>query len=438
MLAEVADEEGPDTSAIPRILGASVVVGVLAGVAVIAYLTVEHALQGLLWETIPDALGGTPAWWVFAVLVVGAVGVWLALKLPGHGGHRPLDGLGIDIGPKQIVSVVAAALISLSIGAVVGPEAPLMAIGSAVGGFVAMRSTAPVRKVLMLAGAVAAITMILGNPMVSAVLVLEAAALKGSPGGKKVMLAVLPVLIAMGFGYLIQVGVGDWGGVGQSQLAVPGLPAYDTVQPVDLALAIVVAIVTAILAVIAVEAGTGFQSRITNPLVGLLIAGVVVAAAAVITRAITGENVDVILFSGQESTAHVLTLTSVGVLVVIAVAKTIAYTVSLGGGFRGGMLFPAVFLGLVVATAMSLLISGSSVSALTAAGIAAAVAAVLRLPFTAVLLALLLCAGAGLAVTTPAIIGAVIGVLFRVVADLRLHREPPEELVDESPQVTAP
>lgn len=439
MLADVTDDDqSPDPRAIPRILGASVIVGVLAGVAVIAYLTVEHALQGLLWETIPDALGGTPAWWVFAVLVVGAVGVWLALKLPGHGGHRPLDGLGIDIGPKQIVSVVTAALISLSIGAVVGPEAPLMAIGSAVGGFVAMRSTAPVRKVLMLAGAVAAITMILGNPMVSAVLVLEAAALKGSPGGKKVMLAVLPVLIAMGFGYLIQVGVGDWGGVGQSQLAVPGLPAYDTVQPVDLALAIVVAIVTAILAVIAVEAGTGFQSRITNPLVGLLIAGVVVAAAAVITRAITGENVDVILFSGQESTAHVLTLTSVGVLVVIAVAKTIAYTVSLGGGFRGGMLFPAVFLGVVVATAMSLLISGSSVSALTAAGIAAAVAAVLRLPFTAVLLALLLCAGAGLAVTTPAIIGAVIGVLFRVVADLRLHREPPEELVDESPQVTAP
>ena len=197
MLAEVADEESPDASAIPRILGASVVVGVLAGLAVIAYLSVEHALQGLLWDTIPDGLGGTPAWWVFAVLVVGAVGVWLALKLPGHGGHRPLDGLGIDIGPKQIGSVVAAALISLSIGAVVGPEAPLMAIGSAVGGFVAMRSTDPVRKVLMLAGAVAAITMILGNPMVSAVLVLEAAALKGSPGGKKVMLAVLPVLIAL-------------------------------------------------------------------------------------------------------------------------------------------------------------------------------------------------------------------------------------------------
>lgn len=422
MLAD-DDDQAPDPKAIPRLLGASVVVGLLAGAAVIAYLTVEHSLQSLLWDTVPEALGGTPAWWVFAVLIVGAVGVWLALKLPGHGGHRPLDGLGVDIGPKQIGSVIAAALISLSIGAVVGPEAPLMALGSAVGGFVAMRSADPVRKVLMLAGAVAAITMILGNPMVSAVLVLEAAALKGSPGGKKVMLTVLPVLIAMGFGYLIQVGVGDWGGVGESQLAVPGLPAYDTVQALDLLVAVVVAVVTAILAVVAVEAGTSFQDRIRNPLMGLLIAGVIVAAAAVITRAVTGENVDVVLFSGQQSTAHVLGLTSVGVLLMIAVAKTIAYAVSLGGGFRGGMLFPAVFLGVVVATGASLVIGGTSVSALSAAGIAAAVAAVLRLPFTAVLLALLLCAGAGLAVTTPAIIGAVVGVLFRVVTDARLHRE---------------
>ena len=162
-------------------------------------------------------------------------------------------------------------------------------------------------------------------------------------------------------------------------------------------------------------------------------AAVIVATAAVVTRAVTGEDVNVVLFSGQQSTAHVLGLTSVGMLVVIAVAKTIAYTVSLGGGFRGGMVFPAVFLGVVVATALSLLVTGSSVSALCAAGIAASVAAVLRLPFTAVLLALLLCAAAGLAVTTPAIIGAVVGVLFRVVADARLHRDSPSAAKEPTP-----
>lgn len=391
------------------------------------FLAVEHQLQKILWSDITDAIGGTPGWYIFVVLVAGAVGVFFAEKLPGHGGHRPLDGLGFNIGPKEIGSVLIAALLSLSIGAVVGPEAPLMAVGSAIGGFVAMRVPDPARQVLMVSGAVAAITMILGNPMISAVLVLEAAVLKGSPGGKKVMLAVLPVLIAMGFGYLIQVGVGDWSGVGQSQLAVPGLPAYDTVQLTDLGWALVVALVVAIFAVFAVEAGTAIQDRIPSQLAKLLFGATIVAAAAVITRAVTGEGVDTILFSGQEAMTTVLGLTSVSVLVVIGIAKTIAYAVSLGAAFRGGMVFPSVYLGVVIATAADLLLDGVSLSAMVATGIAAAVAGVMRLPFTGVLLALLLCAGAGLAVTTPAIVGAVVGVLVRGAADTRLKRDEPQD-----------
>lgn len=411
-----------DTRAVPKLLGIAALVGLLAGGGVVLFLAAEHQLQGLLWTTIPDALGGTPGWWVVLVLVAGAVGVWGALKLPGHGGHRPLDGLGFDVGPKQIGSVVVAALISLSVGAVVGPEAPLMAVGSAIAGFVAMRADEQVRKVMMLAGAAAAITMILGNPMISAVLILEAAALKGSPGGKRVMVAVLPVLLAMGTGYLIQVGVGDWNGVGTSQLAVPGLPPYPTVQGVDLLLALVVGLITAALAVFSVEAGTLFQERLKNQLVKLLVAAVIVAAAALITRALTGESVNTVLFSGQEAMGEVLGITTASALLIIAVAKTIGYAVSLGGGFRGGMVFPAVFLGVVVGSLGTQLVTSANLSALAATGIAAAVAGVLRLPFSGVLLALLLCAGAGLAVTTPAIIGAIIGVLVRVVADGLLER----------------
>jgi H+/Cl- antiporter ClcA len=102
------------------------------------------------------------------------------------------------------------------------------------------------------------------------------------------------------------------------------------------------------------------------------------------------------------------------------------------------MVFPAVYLGTVVGSGAALLVGGATSSPLVAAGIAAAVAAVLRLPFTGVLLALLLCAAAGLAVTTPAIIGSVIGVLLRVAADMRLRREPPEDTVDDSPEMAAP
>lgn len=411
-----------DAREVPKLLGFAALVGLLAGGGVVLFLAVEHQLSHVLWTVVPDALGGTPGWWVVLVLVAGALGVWGALKLPGHGGHRPLDGLGFDIGPAQIGSVVVAALISLSIGAVVGPEAPLMAVGSAIAAFVAMRAQPAVRQVLMLGGAAAAITMILGNPLISAVLILEGAALKGSPGGKKVMVALLPVLLAMGTGYLIQVGVGDWSGVGLSQLAVPGLPAYPTVRAVDLAFAIVVGLVTAVLAVFAVETGTLFQDRINNQLAKLLIAAGIVAAAALITRALTGQPVDVVLFSGQAAIGNVLGIASVSALLIIAVAKTIGYAVSLGGGFRGGMVFPAVFLGVVVATFGTQIVTSANLSAMAATGIAAAVAGVLRLPFSGVMLALLLCAGAGLAVTTPAIVGAIIGVLVRVVADGVLER----------------
>ena len=409
--------------AVAKLLGIAAVVGLLAGGGAVAFLAAEHQLQKTVWSDIPQSLGGTPGWYIFVVLIAGAAGVFLATKLPGHGGHRPLDGLGFNIGPKEITSVVVAALVSLTVGAVVGPEAPLMAVGSALGGFIAMRAPEPARRVLLAASSAAATTNITGTPIIPTVIVLERAVHKGSPGGKKVMLAALPVLIAMGFGYLVQVGVGDWSGVGQSQLAVPGLPVYETVQVADLGWALVVALAVAILAVLAVEAGTAFQDRISSTLVKLLIGGTIVAAAAVITRAITGEGVDTILFSGQEAMTTVLGLTSVSVLIVIGIAKTIAYSVSLGAGFRGGMVFPSVYLGVVIATAADLMLDGVNLSAMVATGIAAAVAGVMRLPFTAVLLALLLCSGAGLAVTTPAIIGAVVGVLVRAAADARLAKD---------------
>ncbi len=437
--AHVAASQAPNATApasqpgVGLVLILSAVIGLAAGLGVVAFLSVEHTLMDLWWDELPEHFGwAEPAgWWVYAVLLVGAAGVWLALKLPGHGAHRPLDGLGFDIGPRAIASVVLAALITLSVGAVVGPEMPLMAVGSAIAAALAPSIPPQFRQVLMLAGATSAITMILGNPVTSGILVLEVMALRGSPGGKQSMMTVLPVLVAMGTGYLIQVGVGDWGGVGESSLAVPNLPAYPDVQGIDLLMLVPVAIITAVLGVAVVYAGTALQRQAeVRPLMVILAAGAVVATCAVAARAITGEPVDLVLFSGQEQVPDVLTIASVSTLVVVLFAKVIAYAVSVGSGFRGGLIFPAIYLGVVHASIASQLYSDTSVSALAAAGIAAAVGALLRLPFTATALAVLLCAGAGLAVTTPAILGAVIGVLIRVAYDAKFAEQP--EAADDS------
>lgn len=81
------------------------------------------------------------------------------------GWHSPLDGLKLDIGPAHIASTLLAAVCSLVAGAVLGPEAPLMAAGTAVGAALAARATPEVRRLAMVCGAAAATGMIFGNPL---------------------------------------------------------------------------------------------------------------------------------------------------------------------------------------------------------------------------------------------------------------------------------
>jgi H+/Cl- antiporter ClcA len=273
----------------------------------------------------------------------------------------------------------------------------------------------------MVCGAAAAMGMIFGNPLITVILLLEAAVVKGSPGGRAALIAILPVMFALGFGYAVQVGFTNVPGVGSTKLAVPGLPAYPTLEMGDLLAAVPTALVAGLVAALAIEAGRRIRVVSTpRPLAAVVSAGLVVAGLALAVQYTTTLSVDAVLFSGQAAIPTVLTVTSVGTLLLVGIAKTVAYSVSLGGGYRGGMIFPAVYLGVIVGTIASLLLPSAAMAPMVATGIAAGSAAVVRLPITSTMLAVLLCAGSGLAITTPAIIGACIGLLVRVAADARL------------------
>ncbi|MGB8022040.1 MAG: chloride channel protein [Candidatus Nanopelagicales bacterium] len=410
---------------IAKLLGLAAVVGLGAGLAAVAYLAVEHGLDHLVWTSVPEQFGWSEpaAWWVVLVLVAGALGVFAASKLPGRGGHSPLDGFKLDIGPAHITSALLAAMSSLVAGAVLGPEAPLMAAGTAVGAALAARATPGVRQLAMTCGAAAAMGMIFGNPLITVILLLEAAVVKGSQGGRAALTALLPVMVALGFGYAVQIGFTNVPGVGSNQLAVPGLPAYPTLSAGDLLAAVPTALAAGLIAALAIEAGRRIRVKCSpRPLVGLVVAALVVAAMALMVQSSTTLSVDAVLFSGQSAIPTVLTVTSVGTLLLVGVAKSVAYSVSLGGGFRGGMIFPAVYLGVIVGMIASLVLPSAALSPMVAAGIAAGSAAVVRLPITSTMLAVLLCAGSGLAITTPAIIGACVGLLVRVAADSRMAK----------------
>ena len=155
----------------------------------------------------------------------------------------------------------------------------------------------------------------------------------------------------------------------------------------------------------------------------LCAAGAAVGGLAVGFRAATGQPVDLVLFSGEDSLPQVLAETSAGLLTLLLVVKGAAFTVSLGAGFRGGPTFPAVTLGVVTGVLASIVLPGLELTPAVIAGLAAAASAVLGLSFFGALLAALL-AGSAAAETIPvAIIAAVIGWLVATALKNRETRQ---------------
>jgi H+/Cl- antiporter ClcA len=351
---------------------------------------------------------------VLLLLVVGALIVFVARRLPGATGGSPLSGFHFTNPPSWAPSILLAALGTLIFGASLGPEGPLIVLGSAVAALLVKRSgSTDVTKLAMLLGGMAAIGTVFGNPFVAAFMLLEFAAMGAVPAA-----ALVPALVSLGAGYLTLVGWGSWAGFGVHTLSVPGLPTYDTVKPDDLFASLIVALVVAVLAAGARELGERTE------LVGkhrptLVLFAVAIATALIAWVAATGFDVpyDQILFSGQSGMAGLVTETSTAAVIVIVVGKLIVYGLALGGGFRGGPVFPATFIGVGFGVLTSLVFTNLSVSAMAAVGISAAATVMLRLPFTSGMLAMLLIGGAGTAIAPFAIIGAVVGFIIRQVLD---------------------
>jgi hypothetical protein len=74
-------------------------------------------------------------------------------------------------------------------------------------------------------------------------------------------------------------------------------------------------------------------------------------------------------------------------------------------------------MGVILSTAATLVVDGTTTSALAATGIAAATAACLRMPFTALLLGVMLTYPAGGATTVLAIVGTIVGLATRLAGE---------------------
>ena len=331
-------------------------------------------------------------WWPLPWLALSGLLVALTIRhLPGTAGHKPAEGFktGGPVSPIDLPGIVIASLATLCLGAVLGPEAPLIAIGSGLGVLAVrlVKRDAPAQAfaVIGAAGSFAAISTLLGSPLVGAFLLMEAAGI----GGALLGVVLVPGLLAAGVGSLIFVGLDSWTGYGTFSLAIPNIPSFGSPDGPEFLWAVGIGIAAAVVGAAIRWLGLYLQPIVESrmvlltPVVGLAVAGLAIAFAEG-----TGRSTSEVLFSGQDQLPQLIESAagwSVGALALLVACKGIAYGLSLSS-FRGGPVFPALFIGAAGGIALSHA-PGLPMIAGVGMGIGAMSVAMLNLPLTSVLLA---------------------------------------------------
>jgi H+/Cl- antiporter ClcA len=155
----------------------------------------------------------------------------------------------------------------------------------------------------------------------------------------------------------------------------------------------------------------------------LLAGGLAVGLIALVADGLGADSQDV-LFSGQAAIPSLIAETSTGIVLLLLVAKALAYAVSLSCGFRGGPVFPAIFLGIGIATLAVVWFDVSPTLAI-AVGTAAGTAAQTKLVLTSMLFATLVVGTQGLDAVPAAVLAAAAAWIATTALDQRLASKSP-------------
>jgi H+/Cl- antiporter ClcA len=367
----------PSISTVRRLLALSVpavVVGVVSALVLYGIEELAGVLEHGIWSGLPGAIGVDPAsgWWIFGVLtatgfVIGLL-IWL---LPGHGGQdsATVELISPPLRLGALPSLAIVTVLALAGGVSLGPEGPIIAINTGIVVALAARlwPKIPTDLVVMVTAA-GTIGALFGTPVAAALVFTGVVgAIKGQ--GALWDKLFLPLLAASA------------GAITMTLLAAPqfavDVPAYDSVAPIDLVSAMVIAVVAAAVGL----AGAAAMPRLhrafrllRNPVFYVTAGGILLGILGAIGGPIT-------LFKGLTQTGELVADRAdyaVGTLVLIVVVKIVALIISAAAGFRGGRIFPSVFIGAAVGVLANALVPSIPPGLAVAAGVLGMVLAVSR------------------------------------------------------------
>ncbi|EFK4654763.1 ion channel protein [Escherichia coli] len=320
----------------------AVAIGIASSLILIVVMKISSALQNLLWQRLPGTLGiaqDSPLW-IIGVLTLTGIAVGLVIRFSqGHAGPDPACEplIGAPVPPSALPGLIVALILGLAGGVSLGPEHPIMTVNIALAVAIGARLLPRVNRmewtILASAGTIGAL---FGTPVAAALIFSQT--LNGSSEVPLWDRLFAPLMAAAA-------GALTTGLFFHPHFSLP-IAHYGQMEMTDIlsgAIVAAIAIAAGMVAVWCLPRLHSMMHQMKNPVLVLGIGGFILGILGVIGGPVS-------LFKGldemQQMVANQAFSTSDYFL--LAVIKLAALVVAAASGFRGGRIFPAVFVGVAL------------------------------------------------------------------------------------------
>ena len=362
----------------------TVLLGVITGAIVWAFLRVMNLGIGFLWDFLPSQF--SIPFYTVGVCLIGSLLIGL---YKSKFGDYPEE-LGMVLGKlkkngrypyNNLLIVLIAALLPLLIGAAIGPEAGLTGVIVGLCCWVGDKLKRYYKEASDLAsiGASATLGTIFRSPMFGFVEPLEGEADTKLPKASKTVLYILAILSSFGIFILLNKLTGG----------STGFPAieFNGIELTDLLWGLVLTLVGVVMGVLFLA----FE-KITHFLLGLVKNIIIRCAIGGLALGIIGTLLPLTMFSGEHEIEKILSdgkTIGIVTLLIIAVAKLFLTNVCIASWLKGGHFFPVIFSGIAAGYAFSMII-GIDPGMCMAVVTAALLGSIMKKPVAVTLLLLIL------------------------------------------------
>ncbi|EFN5409487.1 ion channel protein [Escherichia coli] len=320
----------------------AVAIGIASSLILIVVMKIASVLQNLLWQRLPGTLGiaqDSPLW-IIGVLTLTGIAVGLVIRFSqGHAGPDPACEplIGAPVPPSALPGLIVALILGLAGGVSLGPEHPIMTVNIALAVAIGARLLPRVNRmewtILASAGTIGAL---FGTPVAAALIFSQT--LNGSSEVPLWDRLFAPLMAAAA-------GALTTGLFFHPHFSLP-IAQYGQMEMTDIlsgAIVAAIAIAAGMVAVWCLPRLHAMMHQMKNPVLVLGIGGFILGILGVIGGPVS-------LFKGldemQQMVANQAFSTSDYFL--LAVIKLAALVVAAASGFRGGRIFPAVFVGVAL------------------------------------------------------------------------------------------